>query len=343
MRYVEVAGTSISMIGLGTWQFGSREWRYGASYADTEAVAITRRALELGVNLIDTAEIYGYGRSERIVGRAITGRRPSAFVATKLYPAMPVSPVVEQRAAASARRLGVSRIDLYQVHARNPAVPIGWTMAGMRALQQNGLVDHVGVSNFSLAHWQESEDALGGPVLSNQVRYSLAVRSAEKDVLPWAQENGRLVIAYSPLGQGLLAGRYGKTNVPADVRRRNPLFLDSSLDAAGEILRALRHVARAHAATPAQVALAWLIHRPNVVAIPGARTVAQLEENVAAAELHLTSDEDELLRQASARFPPQAGKRDVRRARLSTAVRRLPLRRSDHDAGNGTAAGRGRH
>src|SRR5688500_9359168 len=107
MRYVEVGGAKLSAIGLGTWQFGSREWGYGATYAQSEAVAITRRALDLGINLIDTAEIYAFGRSERIVGQAIKGRRDEAFIATKVFPVLPLSTIVQQRGIASADRLGI--------------------------------------------------------------------------------------------------------------------------------------------------------------------------------------------------------------------------------------------
>src|SRR3984893_10004575 len=116
MRYVEVGGVRVSAVGLGTWQFGSREWGYGNDYAEREAIEITRRALDLGVNLIDTAEIYGFGRSERIVGRAIASRRGEPSVATKVFPIAAVSVVVQRRARARARRLGVKTIDLYQVH-----------------------------------------------------------------------------------------------------------------------------------------------------------------------------------------------------------------------------------
>src|SRR5207248_10796927 len=116
MRYVEVGGVRVSAIGLGTWQFGSREWGYGSAYAEHDAVDIVHRALDLGINLLDTAEIYAFGQSERIVGRAIAGRRDDAFIATKVFPVMPIAPVVEQRGRASARRLDIDRNDLYQVH-----------------------------------------------------------------------------------------------------------------------------------------------------------------------------------------------------------------------------------
>ena len=308
MRYVEVEGVRLSAIGLGTWQFGSREWGYGKDYADYEAGAITRRALDLGINLIDTAEIYGFGRSERIVGRAIQGRRDEAFLASKVFPVMPLGPVVQQRGRASARRLGVDCIDLYQVHWPNPVVPLGPTMDGMRRLRDGGVVRHVGVSNFGLARWQQAERALGDRVLSNQVEYSMAARAPERDLIPWAQERGRLVIAYSPLAQGFLSAKYDAGNLPpGGVRAGNALFLPENLEKGRPLLDALREVARAHDATPAQVALAWVIRRPNVVAIPGASSVAQLEANAAAADLELSDEEDRALTGAADAFSPVKG------------------------------------
>ncbi|MGH9207394.1 MAG: aldo/keto reductase, partial [Acidimicrobiales bacterium] len=160
MRYVEAEGAKLSVVGLGTWQFGSREWGYGPQYAEKDALDITSRALELGINLLDTAEVYAFGRSERIVGKAIAGRRQEAFVATKIFPVLPIAPMVERRARGSAARLGVDHIDLYQLHWPNPLVPLTNTMAGMSSLQRQGLVRHVGVSNYSLSRWQQAESAL---------------------------------------------------------------------------------------------------------------------------------------------------------------------------------------
>jgi aryl-alcohol dehydrogenase-like predicted oxidoreductase len=308
MRFVEVEGARLAAIGLGCWQFGSSDWGYGEDYARNEAKAIVHRALDLGVNLVDTAEIYAYGRSERIVGEAIRGRRDEVFLATKLFPIMPLAPVVEQRAHASARRLGVDTIDLYQVHWPNPLVPNGPTMDGMGRVLDQGLVRYGGVSNFPLSRWQDAERRLGRPVLSNQVQYSLLQRKPERDLLPYAQQAGRLVIAYSPLAQGLLSGHYDGTNPPRGwVRRGNALFLPENIARAGELLDALRTIAKRHDATPAQVALAWVIRRPNIVAIPGASSVAQLESNVAAADLDLDDDDDALLTGASDRFTPRTG------------------------------------
>ena len=312
MRYLSIDTdpntARVSRIGLGTWQFGSRDWGYGQSYAGQEARAIVRRALELGVTLFDTAEIYGYGRSERILGEAIGEDRESVFLATKIFPLLPVAPVVEQRAVASANRLGTRQLDLYQVHQPNPVVKDGTIMRGMRALQRVGLVREVGVSNYSLDRWRAAEHALGSRVLSNQVRYSLVDRSPERDLLPFAESTGHVVIAYSPLAQGLLSGKYHRRRPAANrVRAANPLFLPENLDRAADLLAALREVADAHSATPAQIALAWVIHRPAVVAIPGASSVEQLESNVAAADIDLTEDEYQALHAAATRFQPITG------------------------------------
>jgi aryl-alcohol dehydrogenase-like predicted oxidoreductase len=142
-------------------------------------------------------------------------------------------------------------------------------------------------------------------VLSNQVEYSLAKRDPELEILPWAQANGRFVIAYSPLAQGFLTGRYDATHRPGGVRAGNPLFLPENLDRATLLLSALRNIADSHGATPSQVALAWLLGHPTVVVIPGASSVAQLESNVAAADLDLTEEQQSQLSEASSRFQPK--------------------------------------
>jgi aryl-alcohol dehydrogenase-like predicted oxidoreductase len=309
MRYLtNYTATRISKIGLGTWQFGSRDWGYGDQYATHDADAIVRRALELGVTLFDTAEIYGFGRSERILGQALGSNRESVFLATKILPLVPFPAVVEQRAVASANRLGVGRLDLYQVHQPNPLFRDGTIMRGMRTLQRIGLVGEVGVSNYSIERWRAAEAALGSRVLSNQVRYNLVARAPERDLIPFAESDGHIVIAYSPLAQGLLSGRYHRDLRPTNrVRAANPLFLPGNLERAGPLIGALRDVADAHDATPAQIALAWVIRSPAVVAIPGASSVEQLESNAAAADIELTENEYQALAAASDRFNPVSG------------------------------------
>ena len=289
MRYVQVGGARVSVIGLGTWQFGSREWGYGRAYAKREARAIVQRALELGINLFDSAEIYGPWRSERILGEALRGHRDQAFIATKLFPiGLPF--MTGWRARASARRLGVDHIDLYQQHWPSALFPPRASMPRFRRLVAGGLVRHAGVSNHDLVQWRACDDAFGGPVLSNQVRFSLLHREPERDLVPFAQKNDRIVIAYSPLGQGALSGAY-RDGAPGNFRRFSADFGADARRRREPLAEALHEIASGHHATPAQVALAWLVHKPNVVAIPGASSVRQVEENAAAADLLLDADE----------------------------------------------------
>ncbi|MDT7710631.1 MAG: hypothetical protein QOG20_6238 [Pseudonocardiales bacterium] len=311
MRYLELdTAKRYSVIGLGTWQFGSREWGYGADYDQGEAARIVARARELGVTVFDTAEIYGFGRSERILGEALraSGGTDGVVVATKVFPLWPTAAVVEQRGVASAHRLGVKQIDLYQVHQPNPVIKDSTTMRGMRALHDVGVVDQVGVSNYGLPRWRRAEIEYGGKVLSNQVQFSLVARDPLAEMLPWAQRTGHVVIAYSPLAQGLLSGRYSAANRPTGgVRAANALFLPENLDAARPLLDLLRDIASAHDATPSQIALAWLVHMPNVVAIPGASSVAQVESNAAAADIALTDEQHAALTAAAEAFRPTTG------------------------------------
>lgn len=307
MKYVEINGVEVSAIGVGCWQFGSSDWGYGRAYEST-AVDIVHRALDRGVNLIDTAEIYARGVSEAIVGRAIEGRRDEAFVASKIWPVLPTADKTYEHGRLSAMRIGIDAIDLYQVHWPNPVVPVAQTMAGMKRLQADGVIRHVGVSNFNADKWRDAESALGAPVLSNQVQFSLVQRKPERAVLPYAQATDRMVIAYSPLGQGLLGGRYDATNRPSSpARLNNPLFIPENLRRATPLIHALREVAASHDATPAQVALAWLIRKPNVVAIPGASNLGQLDHNVEAADLELSDEDDARLTAESDAFEPLRG------------------------------------
>jgi len=323
MRYVEAGGESLSVIGLGTWQFGSREWGYGTRYAETEAGEIARRAVGLGINLFDTAEIYGFGRSERILGDAIASEREQVFVATKVFPVAPVPAVIAWRASSSAHRLGVTEIDLYQIHWPNPVVPLRTQMKGMRHLRDRGLIRHVGVSNFSLGRWQAAERVLGGPVLTNQVRLSLVDRRPLRGMTAWADEHGHVVMAYSPLAQGLLSGRYDADHRPGGMRAQQAAFLPENLERAAGLLGTLKAVAAAHDASAAQVALAWVISHPGVVAIPGASSVSQVEHNAAAADLELTADELGELSAAAESFEPLSRREGLR----ALAERRLRSKR----------------
>lgn len=312
MKYLEVNGLGqVSRIGLGTWQFGSREWGYGQGYASGAARDIVGRARALGVTLFDTAEIYGFGRSERILGEALGDERAEVVVASKVFPVAPLPAVIKQRERASARRLKLDRIPLYQIHQPNPVIPDSVIMPGMRELLDAGRIGAAGVSNYSLDRWRKADAALGRPVISNQVHFSLAHPQPLDDLVPFAEHQRRMVIAYSPLAQGLLGGKYGVANRPGGVRAANALFTTENLRRAEPLLDTLRDVAGTVGAKPAQVALAWLISLPGVVAIPGASSVEQLEFNVAAADLDLSSQARDELTAAARAFRPVTGLRAI--------------------------------
>jgi aryl-alcohol dehydrogenase-like predicted oxidoreductase len=320
MRYLDVDGIGkVSRIGLGTWQFGSREWGYGDRYASGTARDIVQRALALGVTLFDTAEVYGMGKSERILGEALDDLRAKVAVASKVFPVAPFPAVIKQRERASARRLQLDRIPLYQIHQPNPVVPDSVIMPGMRDLLDSGDIGAAGVSNYSLTRWRKADAALGRPVISNQVHFSLAHPRALDDLVPFAERENRIVIAYSPLAQGLLGGKYGLDNRPGGVRALNPLFGTENLRRIERLLQTLRAVATDVDAKPAQVALAWLISLPGVVAIPGASSVEQLEFNVAAADIELSAESRAALTDAARAFRPVSTRRfltDVVREKL---------------------------
>lgn len=305
MKFIDVDGVGpVSRIGLGTWQFGSREWGYGDDYASGPAHDIVQRARAMGVTFFDTAEVYGLGKSERILGEALGDERAEVAVASKIFPVAPFPPVIKQRERASARRLQLDRIPLYQIHQSNPVVPDSVIMPGMRDLLDSGNIGAAGVSNYSLQRWQKADAALGRPVISNQVHFSLAFPRALKDLVPFAERENRVVIAWSPLEQGLLGGKYGVDNRPGGIRAVNSLFGTENLRRVEPLLQTLRDVAKEVGAKPAQVALAWLISYPGVVAIPGASSVEQLEFNVAAADIDLPIASRDVLTEAALAFRP---------------------------------------
>jgi aryl-alcohol dehydrogenase-like predicted oxidoreductase len=216
--------------------------------------------------------------------------------------------MLKDHARASCDRLGTEKIDLYQVHWPNPVAPTGAMFTGLADLQREGVIGHAGVSNYSLARWKAAEAAMGGGVLlSNQVEFNLAQRKPEAELLPWAQANDRLIIAYSPLAQGAFSGRWSPENRPGGVRRAKALFTPENMRKAEPLVSVLRSIADAHGATPSQVHLAWLLRKPNVVVIPGASSVAQLEANAAAGDLELSADDDARLVEAAEAYRPTTG------------------------------------
>ena len=299
MRYLDLDGRRLSVIGLGCWQFGEKGWGYGKNYGPQDAIDIVKRALELGVTVLDTAELYGSGTSETLVGTALEGYEGELFLATKFLPLMPLPGVMMSHCQRSLRRLQRSSVDLYQIHLPNPVIPLRLQMEGLRQVLEAGLSHYGGVSNFTLSRWRRSERLLGRPIISNQVRYNLLQRKPERGLLEWAQLHQRIVIAYSPLAQGALSGRYHKGNLPSGLRRTSQLFTETAMEAAEPLVALLREIGAVKSATPSQIALAYLIAQPQVIAIPGANSIAQLEANVAAADIELSADELLAIRRAA--------------------------------------------
>ncbi len=314
MRYVEFASWRLSKVGVGTSQFANPGWGYGADYWPHDLV---RRALALGITHFDTSDFYGAGHSERILG-AVLGDVEGVLVATKLFNVAPSAWLVMARARASVERLG-GPLGLCYLDWANPFVNDRTLMAGMRRLRAEGLVAEVGVSGYDLARWQAAERNLGAPVLVNQVCYNLLRRDAEEALLPWAAAEGRLVVVAQPLATGFLSGAYHRgKSVTGPWRTPDPLYSSDYLERTAELVETLGEVARAHDATVAQVALAYVLHHPNVVAIPGAATAGQLAENAAAADLELNEDECQGLAEAAGRWCP-APRADASRLWLHAA------------------------
>ncbi len=295
MRYVELgkSGLKVSCIGLGAWQIGASEWGWNRSYGEESVVRAIRRAYELGVNFIDTAEIYGGGVSEELVGKAVKEFRDEVVIATKVWGTHLTYDGVMKACERSLRRLGTDVIDLYQIHWPNPIIPISSTMRAMERLVELGKVRTIGVSNFSASRLRKARESLRREeVVSDQVKYNMVERKVEKELLPYCERENITLIAYSPLAQGLLSARYSGSNVPKDfVRRINPLFDPSILKRAEPLFKLLREIAARHNASPSQIALAWLLKRPNVASIPGAKSPEQAESNAQAAGIELADDE----------------------------------------------------
>jgi aryl-alcohol dehydrogenase-like predicted oxidoreductase len=309
---------AISSIGLGCWQFSEGAGLGGSFWptlpAETEN-AIVAASLAGGVTWFDTAEMYGGGHSEAALSRALTaaGKRPGdVVVATKWFPAFRTSASIRRTIGERLARLAPFGIDLYQIHQPIAFATVAAQMAAMAELVQAGRIRTVGVSNFSAGRMRAAHRALaarGIPLVANQVRYSLLHRGIETNgVLDAAQELGITVIAYSPLAQGVLTGKFHRD--PNLIRRRSGPrkwlgdFRSRGLEKSRPVIAALEQVAAAHAATAAQVALAWLLqsHGDVVVAIPGATSVQQAVENAAAAELRLDAEELQRLDEASRAF-----------------------------------------
>jgi aryl-alcohol dehydrogenase-like predicted oxidoreductase len=274
---------------------------------DGESIATIRRALDLGCSFLDTADMYGSGANEELVGRAIAGRRDEVVLATKFgivrengARRVDSSPEYVKRAVeASLRRLGTDHIDLYYMHRRNPDTPIEETVGAMAELVEQGKIGHIGLSEVS-AETLRAACAVT-PVTALQSEWSLFTRGIEDEIVPTARELGVGIVPYSPIGRGFLTGQYGSVEDLAedDFRRYQPRFQGDNLDANLRLVARLEEIAADAGHSPVQIALAWLLHQGDDLApIPGTKRVRYLEENVAAAEIELSDEQLEALDEA---------------------------------------------
>jgi aryl-alcohol dehydrogenase-like predicted oxidoreductase len=296
-------GPKVSALGLGCMSIGIAD-TYTSSVRDDEAaVALIHRALDLGVTMLDTADVYG--NSEVQVGRALRGRRDGVVLATKFgfvgEARIDGSPKhVREACDASLQRLGVSHIDLYYLHRVDPAVPIEETYGAMADLVRKGKVRHLGLSEASPATVRRAHKI--HPVAAVQSEYSLWSRDPEAALLAVLRELGISLVAYSPLGRGFLAGRFRTLNdlAPDDWRRGNPRFQEETFAQNVAVADRVSQLASEKGCTPAQLALAWLLRRnDNVIPIPGTSSTKRLEENVQAVNVTLTSDEMDRIERVS--------------------------------------------
>jgi aryl-alcohol dehydrogenase-like predicted oxidoreductase len=299
-RRLGKSGPQVSAIGLGCMSIGIADTYTSGVRTDEEGIGLIHRALELGITLLDTADIYG--SSEIQVGRAIKDRRDRVVLATKFGFQSRVGTkeqvingrpeYVKSACEASLKRLGVDYIDLYYLHRVDPATPIEETIGAMADLVRQGKVRHLGVSEPNANTIRRAHAV--HPLAAVQSEYSLWTRDVEGEVLPTLEELGIALVAYSPLGRGFLAGRFKSIDdlAPDDWRRNNPRFQGENFERNFAIVDRIRELAESKGCTPAQLALAWLLNRhDNVIPIPGTSSLKRLEENARAADIVLTDEE----------------------------------------------------
>jgi aryl-alcohol dehydrogenase-like predicted oxidoreductase len=295
----------LTAIGFGAWAIGGANWEFSwGPQDDNESIAAIHRALDLGVNWIDTAAIYGLGHSEEVVGRAVkshTGHKPLIFTKCSMrwhedrsiYRSLKAGSLAEEL-ESSLRRLGVETIDLYQIHWPNPDDELEEGWEALARLREQGKIRWIGVSNFSIEQMKRAQKV--APITSLQPPYSMLRRSIETVILPFTQANGIGVINYSPMLSGLLAGTMTAeriANLPADDwRRRNVEFNEPRLGRNLRLVELLWEIGRGHGVSPGVVAVAWTLHHPAVTAaIVGGRNGKQVEGLVPALTFRLSSEE----------------------------------------------------
>jgi aryl-alcohol dehydrogenase-like predicted oxidoreductase len=297
-------GLEITSVGFGAWAIGGSNWEFGwGEQDDDESVSAIQRALELGINWVDTAAQYGLGHSEEVVRRAVEGVEPRPLIFTK--GGQPEGPnrtsyqslrrdSLRRECEGSLERLGVDAIDLYQIHWPIPddEVEEGWST--LAELKEEGLVRHIGASNFSVGQLERAESI--SPVEALQPPYSLLDREVEAEILPYCEEQGIGVIVYSPMSSGLLTGRMTRERIASlpddDWRRQSARFREPALSRALELVERVKAVAERHGVSPGAVAVAWTLRHPAVHgAIVGFRRPDQVDPIVAAADLELSDDD----------------------------------------------------
>ncbi len=294
----------LTAIGFGAWAIGGGDWEYAwGAQDDSDSVAAIQRALDLGINWIDTAAVYGLGHSEEVVARALVGSSRKPFIFTKCSMVWDENhqihrslkrDSIRKEMEASLRRLRVDCVDLYQIHWPDPEMDIeeGWET--LVKLQEEGKTRYIGVSNFSVA--QMERVAKIAPITSLQPPYSMLNRSVEREILPYCEQHNVGVINYSPMVSGLLTGAMTAERVAAfpkdDWRRNNVRFKEPQLSRNLKLVELLREIGRPHGRSPGEVAIAWTLHKTAVTAaIVGARNPKQVEGIVGAATFRLQPDE----------------------------------------------------
>ncbi len=284
----------VSRLGLGTAQIGSKVWSWGKGYNKKSIMDAYDRAFELGLNFIDTAEAYGGGVSEEIVGEIIKGRRDEVFLATKFTGGHAHDYDVIKACEGSLRRLNVDVIDLYQMHGPNSFVPLKETMSALNRLLTEGKIKYVGVSNFLVPYLKEAQKHLTkGEVVSNQVKYNLLQREVESELVPYCEKEGVAILAYSAQAQGLLTGKYDYKHRPEDEIRSTMMsyFSEENLKKVQPMLDKVKEVAEKRHKTMGQVAVNWLLKYDSVYPLVGVKRAQQVEEAKGALGWKLTNAE----------------------------------------------------